>query len=366
MNVVTVTGLLARGSKAFRDPSWLTPRDTAAAAHIVQTLSVVAAAVTMLFAVFGPTESGRTVTILVTAAVLTAAIGGAWSLRFLTSKHQRFWAVCPLLATGAIVGLDLFTHDASVGAQIFFFFPALYGASQLPRPGAITVTLAATGGEIVVALALLPLGTAVISIGYVSATLLTSSALLILGEERQARLVAQLRHLAAVDPLTGLVTRRVLDESARAALSSTASDGTALILLDVDDFKSVNDHYGHPAGDDVLVGLARILADASRPNDVVSRLGGDEVALLLTGVTREIAERRAKKILWDVRAHKFAVAGGHELSITVSVGVAHAPEHAVDLRSLYGAADAALYAAKRAGRNQVATPSAEVVALMRT
>ena len=123
---------------------------------------------------------------------------------------------------------------------------------------------------------------------YVSAALLTTVGLLDRRRRSPGRLVAQLQRQAAIDPLTGLATRRVLDHAAQSALSGAASgEGTALILIDVDDFKSVNDRYGHPAGDEVLIQLAELLIDGCRDDDIVSRMGGDEIALLLPGCSAE-------------------------------------------------------------------------------
>jgi diguanylate cyclase (GGDEF)-like protein len=195
----------------------------------------------------------------------------------------------------------------------------------------------------------------------VSCALLTTVALLVVAGERQDVLVDQLQRLAAIDPLTGLATRRVLDRAAQSALSGSASgEGTALILLDVDDFKSVNDRFGHPGGDEVLIQLARLLTDGCREGDIVSRMGGDEIAMLLPGCSAEAVVRRADQIMWDVRASAFWVSDaspeGQSLSISVSAGLAHAPTHALDVQALYAAADAALYSAKRGGRNRAELP----------
>ncbi len=169
----------------------------------------------------------------------------------------------------------------------------------------------------------------------------------------------QLRQQAAVDPQTGLVTRRVLDQAAQSALSGAASRlGTALMLVDIDDFKLINDKYGHPAGDEVLVQLAALLIRGCRPNDIVSRLGGDELALLLLGCSQSAMVGRGEDLLNRIRAHPFRLNDEHTITITVSAGLAHAPTHATDLRELYSTADKALYRAKRAGRNRVGGPPA--------
>jgi diguanylate cyclase (GGDEF)-like protein len=264
------------------------------------------------------------------------------------------WALGPLLTVVAIVELDYLTLDASVAAQIFLFFPTLYGASQLPRAGALVMTGASVLAEVVVAVTVLPLRECVIDIGYVSAALVTTAVILIRSEERQAELITKLQRLAAIDPLTGLATRRVLDEAAQTALSGAASlEGTSLIVLDIDDFKSINDRYGHPGGDEVLVQLADLLVASARRDDVVSRLGGDEMALLLPGCSLSTLRRRAEQIVWDVRAQTFVLHGGQEVTVSVSVGLAHVPTDALDLQSLYVKADHALYEAKRSGRDRV-------------
>jgi diguanylate cyclase (GGDEF)-like protein len=131
-----------------------------------------------------------------------------------------------------------------------------------------------------------------------------------------------------------------------------------LILIDIDHFKQINDSFGHPGGDDVLCGVAEILTELSRPTDVVSRLGGDEIALLLPGCEPSAGLERARLILDTVRQRRFRTAAGHQVDVSVSIGLAHAPTHADDLRPLYSAADAALYQAKRAGRNRIGEPVA--------
>ena len=133
--------------------------------------------------------------------------------------------------------------------------------------------------------------------------------------------------------------------------------GTSLVVFDVDRFKSVNDRYGHPREDKVLVQLSELLFQASRRRDVVCRMGGDEIAMLLPRCTIEIALRRAEEIMDLVRKEGFVISVDDLIQVSISAGLAHSPTHGSDLRALYAAADAALYDAKRGRRDRVVTPT---------
>jgi diguanylate cyclase (GGDEF)-like protein len=279
---------------------------------------------------------------------------GGWSMRRRSHAHRLTWAAWPVGATAVIIALDLLSHDASAAAQIFLMFPALYAASQLRRPGVVVIVISLVTAEWVITFGQLPFGTALEDAGYMSAAIITTAALLTAACERQVKLVELLERQAAIDPLTGLVTRRVLDDAASAAMSGSASGtGTALIVIDVDHFKAINDTHGHPGGDAVLVQLADVLVACSRSTDVVSRMGGDEIALLLPGCSAAVMLSRADEVLRAIRRHRFSVANGESVAVSISGGLAHAPTNAADLRSLYAAADSALYRAKRLGRNQI-------------
>jgi diguanylate cyclase (GGDEF)-like protein len=273
--------------------------------------------------------------------------------------------LAPVLGLGAVVGLDLVTRDASAGAQVFLCFPVLYAASQLPGRTAGMITALAVGCDALVVLALKPLTEALADVLFVGSTLLAVTQLLVAAMRRQESLVARLVHQAAVDPLTGLVTRRVLDDAVQRALDdSRPGAGVSLILVDVDHFKAINDTHGHPIGDDALTHLADVLTRNARPDTLISRLGGDEIAVLLPDCDYDVAMRRAAVFFDAVRSTPLVLASGGLLRLSVSVGVAHAPLHAETLRQLYSAADRALYQAKRGGRGRVGTP--EPVAVLRS
>lgn len=334
----------------------LQPRDHRVAGRMVSVLSLVACGVIVLFAGIQLAGSGPA-PVVVTISIACIVGSAGWRVRYLSEMHRYAWAVLPFVTILVIVVLDFVTADGSLAAQVFFFFPILYGAAHLRRHGATAVTAGAMIGELVVVLGLLPPAEAVVSFGYVGAAIITTVVLLVASGERQDELVNRLSLQAAVDPLTGLVTRRVLDQAAQSALSGAASrDGTALMLIDVDGFKKINDTFGHPGGDEVLVQLGRVLVGVCRPTDVVSRLGGDEIALLLLGCSSSAMFERAQQIFDRIRLTSFAIDESRHINVTVSAGLAHAPTHAGDLRKLYLVADEALYRAKRAGRNQFAGP----------
>ena len=158
-----------------------------------------------------------------------------------------------------------------------------------------------------------------------------------------------------MDALTGLVNRRAFDDALGTTLHLPDAAGTALLLIDVDAFKTVNDQHGHPVGDALLIHLAGVLRDQIRAEDaVLSRLGGDELAVLLPDCPVDVANRRAQQLLTAVHAAPLELPDGTLLALSISVGVAHVTEATDDLEALYHAADAALYDAKRAGRGRVA------------
>ncbi|WP_051750119.1 GGDEF domain-containing protein [Phycicoccus jejuensis] len=346
----------------MRPPSLPRPRDRETAARFGAVLCLVAGGLSVMMTSLVPQGMSTGMKAAVIGASLAMMVVGALLVVAGERLQSWLWLPVPLLGILTIVLSGLASRDASASGQVFLCAPVLFAASQLPGASAWLVTTCAVVADGVLVVSVTPSGDAAVDLLYVSVALVLSTWLLVRAGERNARLTDRLRELAAVDPLTGLVTRRVLDDAARSALSVADGDGgTALVLLDVDEFKTINDTWGHPTGDAVLVHLADTVRRHGGPGAVISRLGGDEIALLLPGSTHEAARRRASELVEAVRASPFQRAHDEAIALTISVGVAHAPTHAVDLRHLYAAADRALYVAKRAGRDQVGTVPAEVV-----
>lgn len=169
------------------------------------------------------------------------------------------------------------------------------------------------------------------------------------------RLKDTVDRLACIDDLTGLDNRRAFLASAEHALSRRERKGEslALLILDLDHFKHVNDTHGHQVGDLVLVAVAEVLARSVRVDvDVVGRLGGEEFAVLLPRCDEEAAQRVAEDIRMAIEAARIATPAG-EIAATVSVGCASIADGETVSTALQQA-DEALYAAKRGGRNRVA------------
>ena len=180
-----------------------------------------------------------------------------------------------------------------------------------------------------------------------------------LGGERLVRLFGRMERMAERDALTGLPNRRRLfevgqDEYRRAR---RYLHPLAAVMIDVDHFKAVNDRLGHGAGDDVLREVARRLQATLRATDLAARYGGEEFAVLLPETTLETAREAAERIRLAVGEAPIKTRRG-PANVTLSAGVAVLDEQMQELKALLEAADAALYAAKGAGRNRVSTAPA--------
>ncbi|MCH8178745.1 MAG: EAL domain-containing protein [Proteobacteria bacterium] len=164
----------------------------------------------------------------------------------------------------------------------------------------------------------------------------------------------QVQHMAMHDALTGLPNRNMLQEQLKHSLAAAEREGhfMAMMFLDLDRFKKINDSLGHHLGDSVLIEVARRLRQAMRTSDIVARLGGDEFVILLPCITAiEDGERVAQKVM-EQFAEPLRL-GAHELRVTPSIGLALYPQHGSDAVTLMRHADLAMYQAKSKGRNRV-------------
>jgi diguanylate cyclase (GGDEF)-like protein len=175
------------------------------------------------------------------------------------------------------------------------------------------------------------------------------------GDDPEALYVAELKRLAQEDPLTGIAHRGAFEDALEREVARARRHGNplALAILDVDHFKSVNDRYGHLAGDLVLRELADLVQPLVRAEQLLARLGGEELALLLPDVPLEKAALFAEKVRHLIEAHA-SLFHEQRISVTVSIGIAALEPGDLTPEALLARADARLYQAKREGRNRVA------------
>ncbi|WP_459077412.1 GGDEF domain-containing protein [Kineococcus auxinigenes] len=348
---------------------WWAPRDGAAGTRAAGALALFGALYMVLGALLIPSSTNGSrwgLPASVAAAALLAAISAVPAL---APRRVPGWSAVALVLVGVaeILALDLVTVDTSASAQVFLWWPAIYAAYHLRRAAAWAVAATCLAAQVALLLVLAGPGLVGRDTPAWAVTAAVVTAMVSGARDRQAALLEDLRAEAGQDGLTGLSTRRAFDD----ALARHLRQGSvgALVLVDVDRFKEVNDEHGHAAGDAVLRTVAGELRAVCRPGDVVARLGGDELAALLVhadprppagpGTTCPLALAAAERFRAAVAGLRVPTPDGSPgPRLSVSVGVAggglpgETPEH------LLARADAALYAAKRGGRNRVVAGSA--------
>lgn len=169
------------------------------------------------------------------------------------------------------------------------------------------------------------------------------------------RLQAELEHKANTDGLTGLCNRRRFFELGQHALAQATQQHrpVAVMMLDIDHFKRVNDQHGHAAGDQVLTTMASVMAQQLRDTDIVGRLGGEEFAILLPDTPLPVAQEMAEQVRLALSRTEVPLNGGLTLAFTVSIGITGCGASGCEMDELLRRADEALYQAKNAGRNRV-------------
>lgn len=169
------------------------------------------------------------------------------------------------------------------------------------------------------------------------------------------KLYTRLVKESSQDFLTGVNNVREFNKTLKqlAANAVDKEEKLSLLVIDIDNFKGVNDTYGHNNGDIVLKEVASILKDSSRSFDFISRNGGEEFTAILLDCGKDNAIKIAEKIRINIEKHSFVLSNEHELYVTVSIGVASFPDSTEDIKRLYELADEALYESKRTGKNKV-------------
>jgi diguanylate cyclase (GGDEF)-like protein len=283
------------------------------------------------------------------SAVIAFAASAAALTLFSAVKRMRRYRLLGEAGAASAMGLAICgMHYVGMAAARIPLGAVCTSADKIGTQGLESLVIAAT---------LVVLTAALLMNGY--AVLRTLAAALQSANDQLVKANADLAELAYCDPLTRLPNRVVLEQGLRTAAQQIdrarvgqVTQSLAVLFIDLDGFKPINDAYGHAAGDEVLVQIAQRLRALTRGGDLVARLGGDEfviVACMLNG--RDDAEQLAERVLLSV-SQPMTYSTSHVVAVTASVGIAMYPG-AVDLDKLIGCADKAMYDAKRAGRNRV-------------
>jgi diguanylate cyclase (GGDEF)-like protein len=278
---------------------------------------------------------------LALALVLAVAVLGAAGMgllpwpRIVRSKWRETAFICWSLSNVLTITVFGFINNSPNDAlSLLFFVPIVFVSTTYPLRSVLIVSAASIAGYLGVAIHAGSSADFVLMF----AAVLGSTALMGAWQARNHdRVRAELARMSRTDPLTGCLNRRGFEERARDAVElATAHGGSlAVVLVDLDGFKQVNDTRGHAAGDAVLCETAKRLTAAARPGDLIGRLGGDEFAVLLHRVARADAASAADRI-----EHALASAA------PASVGLALLPDDGTALDALIGAADRRLYDVK--------------------
>jgi diguanylate cyclase (GGDEF)-like protein len=329
-------------------------RDLHGASRAVAYLTLAAAPYVFVTSYLDPSITLVTLIIAILISVLMA-VTGVVCWRRPTALPRSFWYFAPVLASLVVAGLNFATHDASTGSQLFYLWPILYAANFLSRRGMyLNLLLVCAGDAATVFVVLGPQRGA--SDWVAMALAMTMSATVVYSLRTRAdKLRDVLEQQAHADHLTGLANRRYFDEALAGASAWARRTGGSLALLtiDLDHFKTINDTFGHAEGDRVLQAVAGAMRAVAGDTGVAARLGGDEFVMLLrTGRTGAlgIADALAAAI-----AEQSSLPGGPP---GVSIGIAVLSGDAGTVEDLVAASDAALYDAKTSGRGRVSVAGA--------
>lgn len=295
-------------------------------------------------------DRGGLVGVAILAGVIAA--GMAWG-----REDVPAWMYPIVAVLGTVtVSLGLFfngeRHGGPVGSdEMFYLWVALWAAYYFKRR-ALAVQVAIILAAFTVTLAMIHPGSAGTSRWISVSGLVIGAAIVVrMLSERNERLLAELRRAALTDPLTELPNRRALEAAfvREAALQSRNGHPFALLLIDLDRFKQLNDEHGHKAGDRALVEVATLLREHARATDTAARIGGDEFALLLSETGRDEAGQARLRL--SRALHEHAVVS--EWPAGASIGMSSSDDDGASMDALMRHADMRLYAAKRAAHAQL-------------
>jgi diguanylate cyclase len=278
--------------------------------------------------------------------VVAAAIAAACAIAF------RLW----LGGLGAPVGCITILVGALVGVVFAHRVPLHQGAYALRQLSALALLGSLHGFTVLFVLVFIPVPGLVGAL--VPLCMLNYAGVVVLGsflsaEGRRRHAARLLEKEAATDPLTGLPNRRKFDAAGSALVREARGSGrhVALLMIDLDHFKQVNDRWGHAVGDRVLSKAAAVIASETARNGLAARYGGEEIAVLLPGATAEEALAVSEQIRRAVSTRVYHMHPG-VLTVTVSIGVASRSGDGLSFSELFSAADRALYEAKSQGRDR--------------
>jgi diguanylate cyclase (GGDEF)-like protein len=256
----------------------------------------------------------------------------------------------------ALIGAALAGSDGIGDGAVLYMWPAVWTAYFFGIRGTAFI-IGWIGAVHAVALTMMSHGHVDRWIDVTSAVLVVALLVRVLAA-RNARLLATLAREARLDPLTGLLNRRALDERLGIEISRAIRETAAVtvVTFDVDDFKSINDRHGHEMGDRVLAWLGRVLVEQARGIDLAARIGGDEFVVVLPGSDLRAGLAYAERVRAATETRSAACVPGVDDAVRVSISAGVASDVApMDAQPLLEAADRALYEAKHAGRNAVFT-----------
>ncbi len=283
--------------------------------------------------------------------VVAAAAGAVW-VGFAGRLPGWFLRLSPALSGVLVATFIYFTGGSSAGAYAMYMMWIVATSAYFFSftTSIVSVLIACSGYGIALYAGDAPLPE--LHLTFAIAALIVTAIVLTLMRQRLDVVISHLHNLSRTDSLTGLPNRREFDERLDEELERARrarGRPIGLVMLDLDRFKAVNDRFGHQTGDDCLVRFGRILAAESRTSDLAARMGGEEFAVLVPEVEdRAEAVSLANRILGRVHAEFEA----ESFELTVSAGVSAFPEDADGAAGLLGSADAALYEAKREGRDR--------------